>query len=96
MPTLTVIFPSIAKKRSGCKVYYLYLEKIKNRYKIILKELNLLGDNLYEDLSLLNKSIELSIKEQPDRYLWIHRRFKHRPKNTQEIYDENLLRKRLY
>ncbi len=96
VPTLTVKFPSIAKKRSGCKVYYLYLEKIKNRYKIILKELNLLGDNLYEDLSLLNKNIELSIKEQPDRYLWIHRRFKHRPKNTQEIYDENLLRKRLY
>jgi KDO2-lipid IV(A) lauroyltransferase len=54
------------------------------------------GENLYEDLALLNKEIEICIREQPERYLWIHRRFKHRPKNTKDIYDESLLRKRLY
>ena len=86
IPTLTVKFPSIAKKRAGCKVYFLYLEDIKNKYKIILKEVKMGGENLYEDLALLNNEIELSIREQPERYLWIHRRFKHRPKNTQDIY----------
>ncbi len=96
IPTLTVNFPSIAKKRTGCKIYFLYLEDIKNRYKIILKKIDMSGENLYEDLALLNKEIEISIREQPERYLWIHRRFKHRPKNTQDIYDESLLRKRLY
>jgi len=96
IPTLTVKFPSIAKKRTGCKIYFLYLEDIKNRYKIILKKIDMSGENLYEDLALLNKEIEISIREQPERYLWIHRRFKHRPKNTQDIYDESLLRKRLY
>ena len=96
IPTLTVKFPSIAKKRAGCKIYFLYLEDIKNRYKITLREIEMGGENLYEDLALLNKEIEICIREQPERYLWIHRRFKHRPKNTQDIYDESLLRKRLY
>ena len=96
IPSLTVKFPSIAKKRAGCKIYFLYLEDIKNRYKITLREIDISGENLYEDLALLNKEIEICIREQPERYLWIHRRFKHRPKNTQDIYDESLLRKRLY
>ena len=39
IPTLTVKFPSIAKKRAECKVYFLYLEDIKNRYKINLKQI---------------------------------------------------------
>ena len=94
IPTLTVKFPSIAKKRAGCKVYFLYLEDIKNRYKIILKKIDMSGENLYEDLALLNKEIEISIREQPERYLWIHRRFKHRPKDDLEIYDRSLMREK--
>ncbi len=94
VPTLTVKFPSIAKKRAGCKVYFLYLKDIKNRYKIILKEIDMNGENLYRDLTLLNREIEISIREQPERYLWIHRRFKHRPKDDLEIYDRSLMRKR--
>ena len=94
IPTLTVKFPSIAKKRTGCKIYFLYLEDIKNRYKIILKKIDMSGENLYEDLALLNKEIEISIREQPERYLWIHRRFKHRPKDDLEIYDRSLMREK--
>ena len=94
IPTLTVKFPSIAKKRTGCKIYFLYLEDIKNRYKIILKKIDMSGENLYEDLALLNKEIEISIREQPERYLWIHRRFKHRPKDDLEIYDQSLMREK--
>ena len=94
IPTLTVKFPSIAKKRTECKIYFLYLEDIKNKYKIILKEIDMSGKNLYEDLALLNKEIEISIREQPERYLWIHRRFKHRPKDDLEIYDRSLMREK--
>ncbi|MDA9705129.1 hypothetical protein N9V57_03760 [SAR86 cluster bacterium] len=94
IPTLTVKFPSIAKKRTGCKIYLLYLKDIKNRYKIILKKIDMSGENLYEDLALLNQEIEISIREQPERYLWIHRRFKHRPKDDLEIYDRSLMRKK--
>ena len=94
IPTLTVKFPSIAKKRTGCKIYFLYLEDIKNRYKIILKKIDMSGENLFEDLALLNREIEISIREQPERYLWIHRRFKHRPKDDLEIYDRSLMREK--
>ena len=94
IPTLTVKFPSIAKKRTECKIYFLYLEDIKNKYKIILKEIDMSGENLYEDLALLNKEIEISIREQPERYLWIHRRFKHRPKDDLEVYDRSLMREK--
>lgn len=94
IPTLTVKFPSIAKKRTKCKIYFLYLEDVKNRYKIILKKIDMSGENLYEDLALLNKEIEISIREQPERYLWIHRRFKHRPKDDLEIYDRSLMREK--
>ena len=94
IPTLTVKFPSIAKKRTGCKIYFLYLEDIKNRYKIILKKIDMSGENLYEDLALLNQEIEISIRQQPERYLWIHRRFKHRPKDDLEIYDRSLMREK--
>jgi len=94
IPTLTVKFPSIAKKRTGCKIYFLYLEDIKNRYKIILKKIDMSGKDLYEDLALLNREIEISIREQPERYLWIHRRFKHRPKDDLEIYDRSLMREK--
>ncbi|MEL0243613.1 MAG: hypothetical protein VW955_04135 [Gammaproteobacteria bacterium] len=94
IPTLTVKFPSIAKKRTGCKIYFLHLEDIKNRYKIILKKIDMSGENLYEDLALLNQEIEISIREQPERYLWIHRRFKHRPKDDLEIYDRSLMREK--
>ena len=52
------------------------------------------GENLYEDLALLNNEIEISIREQPERYLWIHRRFKHRPKDDLEIYDQSLRREK--
>ena len=94
IPTLTVKFPSIAKKRTGCKIYFLYLEDIKNRYKIILKKIDMSGEDLYEDLALLNREIEISIREQPERYLWIHRRFKHRSKDDLEIYDRSLMREK--
>ena len=52
------------------------------------------GENLYEDLALLNNEIEISIREQPERYLWIHRRFKHRRKDDLEIYDQSLMREK--
>ena len=52
------------------------------------------GENIYEDLALLNNEIEISIREQPERYHSIHRRFKHRPKDDLEIYDQRLMREK--
>ena len=51
-------------------------------------------ENLQSFFDFCIRQIELSIREQPERYLWIHRRFKHRPKDDLEIYDQSLMRKK--
>ncbi len=39
-----------------------------------------------EDAQLLIEIVECSIKEAPDQYMWMHRRFKTRPEGEKEVY----------
>ncbi len=39
------------------------------------------------DARTLNQHVEACILEQPDQYLWIHRRFKSRPEGSLPVYD---------
>lgn len=43
------------------------------------------GDD-YQDACLLNRSLEKDIRQQPDQYMWVHRRFKTRPKGELPLY----------
>lgn len=43
------------------------------------------GDD-YQDACILNRSIEEDIRQQPDQYMWVHRRFKTRPNGEQSLY----------
>lgn len=43
------------------------------------------GD-LVADATQLNAAIEAKVRLQPSQYLWLHRRFKTRPKNSPSIY----------
>ena len=43
------------------------------------------GDDL-EDAITINNLIESIIKEQPDSYMWVHRRFKTRPEGESSLY----------
>jgi Kdo2-lipid IVA lauroyltransferase/acyltransferase len=43
------------------------------------------GDDLV-DAEIVNRKIEALILEQPDQYMWIHRRFKTRPEGEQKPY----------
>ena len=38
------------------------------------------------DAAVLNAAIETKVRLQPTQYLWLHRRFKTRPKNSPKIY----------
>lgn len=42
-----------------------------------------------QDAERLNKILEQRIKEFPEQYLWVHRRFKHQPEGHTNLYDEN-------
>jgi KDO2-lipid IV(A) lauroyltransferase len=44
-------------------------------------------NNEQEDALKLNQFIEARIKENPEQYLWVHRRFKTRPEGEPSLYD---------
>ncbi len=43
------------------------------------------GDN-YADLVVLSEHYERSIRQNPEEYLWVHRRFKTRPQGQEKLY----------
>lgn len=45
------------------------------------------AENDLEDAQLLINFVEESIREQPDQYMWMHRRFKTRPDGERSVYD---------
>lgn len=45
------------------------------------------GDDL-SDAKTLNAHVENCIRQQPDQYLWVHRRFKSRPEGEAPVYEK--------
>jgi KDO2-lipid IV(A) lauroyltransferase len=43
------------------------------------------GDDV-ADATLINQSIEQQVRNAPEQYLWLHRRFKTRPPGEKDIY----------
>ncbi len=91
---LTVKFPSILVERTNCEVFLFTLKKEDLFYEASLKQLDLKGENIEEDLIKINSAAEDYIKSSPDNYLWSHRRFKNRPEGEKDFYPKNLLRNR--
>jgi KDO2-lipid IV(A) lauroyltransferase len=48
---------------------------------------NFPGASLEEDARRINAFLEARIREQPEQYLWAHRRFKTRPEGMPSVYD---------
>tara|TARA_B100000212_G_scaffold151178_1_gene113717 strand:+ start:1721 stop:2593 length:873 start_codon:yes stop_codon:yes gene_type:complete len=89
---LTVKFPSLLVKRTNCKVFFLTLVKEDNSYRGDLKELKLKGENLQEDLEIINSAIENFALSNKSEYYWIHRRFKNQPDGEESFYPQDALR----
>ncbi|MGB5439174.1 MAG: LpxL/LpxP family Kdo(2)-lipid IV(A) lauroyl/palmitoleoyl acyltransferase [Gammaproteobacteria bacterium] len=44
------------------------------------------GENVEQDTRRINELVEAAIREQPEQYLWVHRRFKTRPPGEDKLY----------
>jgi KDO2-lipid IV(A) lauroyltransferase len=76
-------------RRSDCEPMLISSQYTKRGYKIkVFPALDGLGEmEDTEALTLLNQHIDTAIKEQPESYLWMHKRFKTRPAdNPSSLY----------
>ncbi|GMM68951.1 Kdo(2)-lipid IV(A) acyltransferase [Alteromonas sp. MTD1] len=76
-------------RRSDCEPMLISSQYTKRGYKIkVFPALDGLGEmEDTEALTLLNQHIDKAIKEQPESYLWMHKRFKTRPAdNPSSLY----------
>ncbi|MEN8206887.1 MAG: LpxL/LpxP family Kdo(2)-lipid IV(A) lauroyl/palmitoleoyl acyltransferase [Pseudomonadota bacterium] len=46
------------------------------------------GDNETADATRFNALLEAQVRENPEQYLWLHRRFKHRPEGEPKLYPQ--------
>ena len=47
---------------------------------------NLHTNNELEDTATMNRAIEEMVRELPEQYLWVHKRFKTRPEGEAAFY----------
>lgn len=51
------------------------------------------GDDV-ADATRINQLVEAAIREQPEQYLWVHRRFKTRPRGEPSLYGVDKIRRK--
>jgi KDO2-lipid IV(A) lauroyltransferase len=71
----TVLHLSQYREKGG--VYSVYYSPIVEDYP---------GEDEVENATRLNQGLETDIKRHPEQYLWLHRRFKHRPEGEPPFY----------
>ncbi|NCF43542.1 MAG: LpxL/LpxP family Kdo(2)-lipid IV(A) lauroyl/palmitoleoyl acyltransferase [Proteobacteria bacterium] len=90
IPTATITVSSRLAERNQSPTLMLHqLRDIENqtwtlRFSPILEGFGL-GDN-ESDAARLNEMLEQSVRDVPDQYLWVHRRFKTRPDGEDSFY----------
>ncbi len=85
-----IAIPRLAKM-SNAVIIPFFTQRLKDNqgYKVILQPAleNFPSGDDVQDALLINKLIETQIKQAPEQYLWVHRRFKDRPNGEKSFYD---------
>ena len=88
--TITLTTTARLAKTTGAAVLYTEYSRLPNakgyRMKIHPQLEDFPSGDDYKDARRVNELIEQQIHEIPDQYLWIHRRFKTRPKGEPKLY----------
>lgn len=80
--------PSYIARESGAAVICVsHLRMPDGGYRVVFSLIQEdFGDNPQKDAELWNHFIETTVREQPDQYLWLHKRFKSRPEGAATVY----------
>jgi len=65
-----------------------YRDPVSHQYRIVFRPVPdhfPTGDDV-ADATLINQLIEAGIRERPEQYMWVHRRFKTRPEGEPSLY----------
>lgn len=90
IPTATISTPSRYARRTGAQVITLFYHRLPRGkgYQITIGPIleNFAQGDDYQDTLRFNQLLEQAIRNHPDQYLWIHRRFKTRPQGEPYLY----------
>ncbi|WP_100637790.1 lysophospholipid acyltransferase family protein [Marinobacter salexigens] len=80
--------PSYIAKVSGASVICVsHLRMPGGSYQVAFSPVQVdFGVDKHKDTEIWNRYIEDAIREQPDQYLWLHKRFKTRPEGASKVY----------
>ncbi len=70
------------------RVLTMQQQRDKNGYQVVISPAidGLPGDDQLEDATRINAAMEKIIRQAPEQYLWLHRRFKNRPPGESSPY----------
>ena len=76
--TNAAVIPVSFTRLSGAKGYKVTIESALENFP---------SDDVLIDTTRINQLIEKYIRQQPEQYLWVHRRFKNRPNGEKDYYN---------
>ena len=89
MPASTITATHQFARMTGCAVVPYFHRRVGSGYvlKIAPPLPGCPTDDAVADTAQVNAAIEQMVREAPDQYLWIHRRFKRQPEGRSHFYD---------
>ena len=91
IPATTLTTTSRIASISGAPVVPFFQRRLPGSHGYALELLPALedfpGDDVASDTARIMQLIEAQVRQQPEQYLWAHRRFKTRPAGEPQVYD---------